>query len=441
MSAAARRWMADGKMTIVRFGGALLATTLGLGLAAACGSDDGQRVNDRENQAPGGAGVGPEAGAGGSSNVSGSPAIGGAAGQAPTSGGAAGEAPVSGGAAGEAPVSGGAAGADTGNEAGAAGVAGAGGSGELPTDLSLLGCRQVVGERPASSNVPAAPQVADLQLDPTDPGDELSGSLAFQDTDAKELLVQVGGKDVHYVCPLSEQNLAAKVAELSPLSLNPAFPEGSRLVYFGVRDLAGNVSSYLVGSLAVGQGADPGIDVCEAQPSVQLMGAIPSASTAFYQQANGFSADYRVDFKEGEKPVLIGSTRVHVNLGECTKLRLAGNASGTKPLGWDNCLVVEYRPTVGGNVANVWSFCGVYGSVFSLATNELVPVPLRPTLLGNVLEPPVPSQLLFGYAPLAIDLASLIPSTDKNFELSLHVLDFGGSGSTTEIWALSGDSQ
>lgn len=421
-------------MTILRLGGAVLAATLGLGSAAACGSDDGERAVDRDAESPGGAGGGADngnqsgAGAGGR-NVSGSPSVGGA-GESSVAG-----AGHAGGFGGEATTSGGAGGADGGNEAGAGGAAGAGG--EQPIDLSLLGCQQVAGDRPASSNVVAAPQVADLELASAEAGEALSGSLAFQDTDPKELIVQVGGSNVHYVCPLSESDLAAKVAELDPLSLNPAFPEGSRLVYFGVRDVAGNVSAYLVGNLTVGQGTDPGIDVCEAE-SVQLVGSVPSASTSFYQQANGYSSDYSLD-GNGDL-IIVASTRVHVNLGECTTLRLAGDAAGSKPLGWDNCLVVEYRPTVNGDVANAWSFCGEYGSVFSVATTQAVPVPLRPTLQGAVLTPPVPSQLLFGYAPLAIDLAALIPNADKDFELSLHVLDFGGSGSTTEIWAIGGDS-
>lgn len=403
-----------------------MATSLGLGLAVACGSEDGQRVNDRDSETPGGAGAGAAeggAGAGGSSNVSGS-----------SSSGGAGESSL-GGAGGEKATSGGAAGESTGNEGG---VAGAGGSGEQPIDLSLLGCQEVAGERPASSQVVAAPQVANLQLAPTDPSEALAGSLAFQDADPKELIVQVGGSDVHYVCPLSEADLAAKVAELNPLSLNPAFPEGSRLVYFGVRDDAGNVSAYLVGNLAVGQATDPGIDVCDSQQSVLLMGAVPSASTAFYQQTNGVSSGYRLGSAAGSPLIVVGSTTVPVNLGGCKTLRLAGDATGAKPLGWDNCLVIEYRATVGGDVTNAWSFCGDYGSVFSVVSGEALPVPLRPSLPGNVLAPPVPSQLTFGYPGLSIDLTSLIPAEDKEFELRLHVLDFGDVGSTTEIWALSG---
>ncbi len=425
--------MPPGTMTLLRFGGAAFAVTLGLGLAAACSSDDGQRVNGRDDESPGGAGAGngAEAGAGGSSNVSGSTSVGG---EPTTNGGAGGEPTTNGGAGGEPTTSGGAAGAELG---GAAGEGGAGGSGEQPIDLGLLGCVQVAGERPASSNNAQAPLVADLQLDPTNPGEELSGSFSFKDTDPKELLVQVGGSNVHYVCPLSTADLAAKVAQLDPLSLNPAFPEGSRLVYFGVRDDAGNVSSYLIGGLAVGQGTDPGVDLCEEQSSVQLMGSLPSTSTIFYEQTNGYSPDYRLGGGNGGNLVVVGSTRLHVNLGQCTALRLAGDATGTKPLGWDNCLVVEYRPSVGAPVANAWSFCGDYGDVFSVAKNAALPIPLRPSLPGSALEPSNGSPLAFGYPALAIDLAALIPNGDKDFELSLHVLDFGDIGSTTNIWAIS----
>jgi hypothetical protein len=269
----------------------------------------------------------------------------------------------------------------------------------------------------------------------------LSGSLAFKDSDPKELIVQVNGSDVHYVCPLSDDDLAAKVAEFSPLSLNPVFPEGERIVYFGVRDVQGNVSAYLVGGLTVGSGGNTGgTDVCSAGQPIQLIGKVPSASTQFYQQTNGYSADYGFAGTAPQSLVPVASTRVHLDLGACTTLKLAGDAAGTKTLGWDNCLVVEYRPSAGAAVEKAWYYCNSeYGPVFSLASAKELPLPLKPTVKGVDLDPAVEgSQLLFGYEPLAIDLMTEVPNGAKDFELTLQVLDSGAWGSTTEVWAIAG---
>lgn len=416
-----------GAMKIGRLGGTLVAATLGFGWAVACSSDDGQRVDNRESESAGGGGAsGDDTVAGnhgddGSSDAgTGNEANGGAGGAPSSSAGA--------GAGGE--VFGGAAGSS-------AGEAGAGGTGEEPIDLGLLGCQEVSGARPASTGTPASPQVADLSLDASEPGEALSGSLAFQDSDPKELIVQVNGSGVHYVCPLSNDDLTAKVAQFSPLSLNPVFPEGERILYFGVRDAAGNVSAYLVGNLTVGNGGG-GTDVCVAGQPIQLIGKVPSASTQFYQEKNGYSPDYSFN-NQPNTLVPVASTRVHLSLGACKTLKLAGDAAGTKPLGWDNCLVVEYRPGIDGPLEKAWYYCNSdYGTVFSLATGQALPPPLKPTVKGTLLEPPVPSELLFGYPALALDLMSEVPNVAEDFELTLHVLDFGSVGSTTEVWAIAG---
>ena len=51
-------------------------------------------------------------------------------------------------------------------------------------------------------------------------------------------------------------------------------------------------------------------------------------------------------------------------------------------------------------------------------------------------DPAVPNPLPFGYAPLAIDLMDQAPSAAKDFALTVRVLDTGGFGSTTDVWAI-----
>lgn len=411
-----------------RVGRALLGGALAVGLAVACSGDGNKAENSRNNESASGAG-GDDA----------------AAGHGPTKqpqhnegGGGAGEEVVT-------PPAGAGAGGDLANAgAGGAtdvtegGAAGAGGSTTEPLDLSLLGCVEVAGDRPPSSGNVHAPRVADLQLDPQKAGQTLAGSLAFadDDKDPKELIAQVNGSDVHYVCALNDAVIAAGQADFDQLKLNPQFPDGSRIIYFGVRDVAGNVSAYLVGNLTVGDST--AIDVCEAKEAIQLIGKIPSTSTEFYTTTNGISQSYGLGQAQPGALTIVGSTTVHMSLGECSTLRLAADAAGTQPVGWDNCLVVEYRPGVGGAISHAWSYCDA--NIYSVATGKLLPVPLAATVPGTSLNPPVPNGGPFGYPALAIELMSQVPDVADEFDLTLHVLDYGSVGSTTDIWAISGTS-
>jgi len=411
----------------LRIGRALLGGALAFGLAVACSGDGNKAENSRHSENAAGAG-GDDAAAGHGPTKQPQPSDGGGgAGEIVTPPGGAGV-----GAGGDA-ASAGAGGASESSEGGAAG---AGGASTEPLDLSLLGCVEVAGDRPPSSGNVHAPRVADLQLDPQKAGQTLLGSLAFadDDQDPKELIAQVNGSDVHYVCPLSDAVIAAGEADFDQLKLNPQFPDGSRIIYFGVRDVAGNVSAYLVGNLTVG--GSTAIDVCEAKEAVQLIGKIPSASTEFYTTTNGISQSYGLGQAQPGALTIVGSTTVHLSLGECTTLRLAADAAGTQPVGWDNCLVVEYRPGVGGDVTHAWSYCDA--SIYSVATGKLLPVPLAATVPGTSLNPPVPNGAPFGYPALAIDLMSQVPDVADEFDLTLHVLDYGSVGSTTDIWAISG---
>ena len=106
---------------------------------------------------------------------------------------------------------------------------------------------------------------------------------------------------------------------------------------------------------------------------------------------------------------------------------LAGDADGTKPLGWDtSCSWVSSRAGRRDHRAGL--------------TGE------SPTPSGEIAEQPAPPPSRLLSIPRAqpsavgtrarIDLLSLIPAGDKSFVLTLYVLDYGAVGSTTDIWAI-----
>lgn len=322
-------------------------------------------------------------------------------------------------------------GGESGN--GTAGEAGAGSGG---IDLTLLGCRAESGARPPSTGTTAAPQVTGLTLEVGARKQPLSGSITFSDAqgDETDLIVQVNGSDSYYVCPLTTSDLTNGKADLGQLSPGPNFPSGSELVYFGVRDKPGNVSAYVVGTLSVGRAG--AIATCNGNGDFQLMGKVPSESTSFYQQVNGYSPDYRLSSATGTELTVVGATRVLLDMGSCGHLRLSGDEEATKPLGWDNCLVIEYRQHSGGDPDKAWFYCSYDApTVYSLITDAPLTTPAAPTVAGTALDPQVPNGSPFGYPPLALDLMSEIPSDATTFELTLYVLDYGVVGSTTDIWA------
>lgn len=307
-------------------------------------------------------------------------------------------------------------------------------SSEAETDsgvgsLLLEGCTLVAGERPATTPTANAPLVAGLDLGPGVAGEALSGSVQFQDSndDATTLIVQVGTASEHYLCTLTSESLEQGSVELGLLSLGSTFPNGGYTLYVGVADGAGNVSGYIAGSLTVGVSSAQA--VCGAEPRL-LIGAVPSQDTSFYAQQNGFSPDYNA----GEPLAIVASTDLFLRMDECTELLMAGDALGQTPIGWDNCLLVEYRPSPEAAREAVWSYCSL--PIFDTAANAQVPMAEEaPTVPGTALNPPVPNSAAFGWPALSLDLMRYVPEDHPNeFVLNLRLLDFGSVGSTTDVW-------
>ncbi len=296
----------------------------------------------------------------------------------------------------------------------------------------LEGCTQVSGQRPATTPTLDAPQVAGLDVGPGAPGQPLVGSVRFQDAenDATTLIVQVGSAPHHHQCTLSADDLGAGVVDLDLLRLTNLFPDGGHTLYVGVSDAAGNVSGYIAGNLDVGGGGAQ--TVCGQAPRL-LLGAVPSQTTTFYAQQNGVSLDYNA----GAPLAIVASTDLFLKLDGCTHLYLAGDAAGEAAVGWDNCLLVEYRQTPESPREAVWSYCAL--PIVEVDTNEPVPMAEEaPTVAGTSLNPPVPNQAPFGWSPLALDLSRYLPEGHPNeFVLNLRLLDFGAVGSTTDVWMMA----
>ncbi len=296
----------------------------------------------------------------------------------------------------------------------------------------LDGCTRVSGQRPNTTPTASAPQVAGLDVGPGAPGHSLAGSVRFQDAenDATTLIVQVGSADEHYQCTLSADDLVAGAVDLGVLRLTNTFPDGGHTLYVGISDAAGNVSGYIAGNLDVGGGGAQ--TVCGEAPRL-LLGAVPSQTTTFYAQQNGVSLDYNA----GAPLAVVASTDLFLKLDECTHLYLAGDAAGEAAVGWDNCLLVEYRQTPESPREAVWSYCAL--PIVEVDTNEPVPMAEEtPTVAGTLLNPPVPNQAPFGWSPLALDLSRYLPQGHPNeFVLNLRLLDFGSVGSTTDVWMMA----
>jgi hypothetical protein len=132
---------------------------------------------------------------------------------------------------------------------------------------------------------------------------------------------------------------------------------------------------------------------------------------------------------------IVAEATIAVDIGSCDQLLLAGDAAGTRTVGWDNVLIVEYRPLPGDPVEARWYY-GTPSTLTHVPSGQILNQPLAPTVSGFALDPAVPNPVPFGYEPLAIDLMTQLPPGVRRFELKLYVLDSGGFGSTTEIWAI-----
>jgi hypothetical protein len=164
-------------------------------------------------------------------------------------------------------------------------------------------------------------------------------------------------------------------------------------------------------------------------------------------QMNGSLEDYRVEDEiSALTGIIAASTIVRqatllIDVGTCQKLLLAGDAAGTTPVGWDNELIVEYRSAPGAEVEKRWFYGSSQGlggtNVIYVPTGEMLTHPLEATVAGSDLDPPIANPLPYGYEPLAIDLMTELPAGAQRFELSFYVVDTGGVGSTTDIWAIA----
>src|SRR5262249_40576739 len=128
--------------------------------------------------------------------------------------------------------------------------------------------------------------------------------------------------------------------------------------------------------------------------------------------------------------------RVHLylDLGSCAHMALGSEPTAVAPVGWDNFLLVEYRTAPDQPVTRAWYYAGSGLTVIrAKPTQPMLVHEAAPTVEGAMLDPPIPSAAAFGYPAKTIDFMSDLP-LGSTFELTLYVLDYGGAGSTTEIW-------
>jgi hypothetical protein len=302
--------------------------------------------------------------------------------------------------------------------------------------LVAQGCTAVTGQRPDPTTNLDTPRVSSPAPISVAPGSTFTGTLSFTDPqhDEKTAIVQLGGEASYYTCSLSAAELAAETFALSHFALSSEYQSGTVLLYLAIQDAVGNISGYATVAITVGGGGAAA--VCSGTAvAFQLAGSAPSASTAFYLATNGKLATYALTSKTGETLTIVYRSVVQIDTGSCTKLLLSSKADGTRSVGWDNCLLLEARASAGQAPVAVWAYCSPdTPDLFDTGSGAKIARPLMPTVAGNSLIPPVPSNVPFGFAAGAIDLKTQLPAGLTNFQLSVYVLDFGSVGSTTEIW-------
>jgi hypothetical protein len=150
---------------------------------------------------------------------------------------------------------------------------------------------------------------------------------------------------------------------------------------------------------------------------------------------NGTVEDYVLGSTPTQPLVILRRTQLFLNVANCSHLLLASDKTALSPVGWDNYLLVEYRSAPAAATGKVW----YHGSasapdIVDVAAPQRIVRKESATVPGTSLDPPVPNASPFGYAPLTIDLMAEVPPDSRTFELTLYVLDFGGAGSTTDVW-------
>lgn len=310
--------------------------------------------------------------------------------------------------------------------------------GNLNTDIIITdGEVKVINQRPplhfingdysantpptTSANVDASPRIAGLTLSSSPVLTALDGSFSFQDSPSgvKDLLIQIQGTPGHFIFPVPQAAFDTHSLDLSFVTLPETFTHGEHLMSFALRDNAGNVSPYLTGKVTVGEAQ--AVEVSQLGP-LKIIGAIPSQSTDYYKQTNGIDPEYDM--------TRVAEVDFAVNRGNASHLYLAGDAEGTRPTGWDNALVVEYRASKDGPLLKRW----VYGALDANTQVADLVQGEAPTVSGHIVG--VPSADPFGWQPAAIDLMSQIPDAPQTFHLRFVFFDFGSVGSTTDAWMI-----
>ncbi len=301
--------------------------------------------------------------------------------------------------------------------------------------MVLAGCSVIGGGLPLPNSSPDATRLTDPVIAPATRGKALTGSIRMVDAqgDATTLLVQVRGAPDHLVCPISASERANNRIDLSRLTVLSASPAGTQVVYFAVQDAMGNLGGSVMGLVSFASTPTP-IALCGASAGpIQILGQQAAVSTTQLIAFNGTMTDYVTSTKQ--QLAIVAQGRIYIDMGACTHLQVGGDQTGTKTVGWDDLLLVEYRSAPSAAVSQAWYYTtpGAAGAV-TVRGSQPVTRGEDATVPGRALVPPVGNDAPFGYAGRAIDLMPRIPSGNPIFELTLTAVDYFSAGSTTEVW-------
>jgi len=301
--------------------------------------------------------------------------------------------------------------------------------------MVLGGCSVVGGGIPLPNDSPNATRLTDPVIAPATRGKALAGSIRMVDAqaDATALLVQVRGASDHLVCTISASERANNRIDLSRLTVMSASPAGTQVVYFAVQDAMGNLGGSVMGIISFASTPTP-IALCgDSAGPIQILGQQAAVSTTQLIAFNGAMTDYVTSTKQ--QLAIVAQGRIYLDMGACTHLQVGGDRTGTKTVGWDDLLLVEYRSVPSAAVSQAWYYTtpGAAGAV-TVRGSQPVTRGEDATVPGRALVPPVGNDAPFGYAGRAIDLMTRVPAGSRVFELTLTALDYFSAGSTTEVW-------
>lgn len=302
--------------------------------------------------------------------------------------------------------------------------------GQEGENLDFIGGTKYSGNQPTCiNNTTSAPKLANLVIAESTPGQALSGSFEFSDSegDVKDLFVQVYNNSNYYYYPITDSEKTNKKISLERIVLGSGFSTSNRPIHFILRDAQGNCG-YVDGYLKFS--AQTAVNVCGNQP-IQIISYVPMDSTQFFTDKNGVNPDYSF-VPNGNNLASIGGTRLYMNVGKCTKLYLSGNLAGTARVGWDNLLLVEYRKTPSSPISKRWVYAAQGSSARLKSTGDIIDIPQPATVAGTVFN--IPNSAPFGYETKAINLMDQIPAGETSFDLNLIILDEGYVGTTTDVF-------